>query len=108
MIKSFALAVTLAIVPMAAFAQSSQPPVNNPSNTAPSNSAPVPKSGDATVPAGTAPMPGGVTAKHAAGGVLGAPGNAPAPQGGTMPSTAPTGSMPNPAGGGASSTPAKP
>lgn len=101
MMKSIALAATLAVLPVAAFAQSSQPPVNNPSNTAPSNSAPVPKPGDATLPPGTS----ATGTKDPAGGAMGVPSNSPQPPASaTMPATPPASGTPNPAGGGGSGT----
>ena len=99
MMKSIALAAALAVLPVAAFAQSSQPPVNNPRNTAPSNSAPVPKPGGATLPPGTS----ATGTKDPAGGAMGVPSNSPQPPASaTMPATPPASGTPNPAGGGGS------
>lgn len=99
MMKSIALAATLTVLPAAAFAQSAQPPVNNPSNTAPTNSAPVPKPGGATVPPGTSPT----QTQDPAGGAMGVPSNSPnPPASSTMPATPPASGTPNPAGSGGS------
>ncbi|MDP3255447.1 MAG: hypothetical protein Q8S58_18830 [Bosea sp. (in: a-proteobacteria)] len=104
-LKTLTLAGALALAPMVATAQSTQPPVNSPTNNRPTTAAPVPVPGDATV--APTPQPG-VTANPAGGGVLGAPSNPPMAPSGTMPSTPPTGTAPNPAGGGSTSVPAKP
>ncbi|HEV2553202.1 MAG TPA: hypothetical protein VGV17_05505 [Bosea sp. (in: a-proteobacteria)] len=104
-LKTLTLAGALALAPMVVAAQSTQPPVNAPNNNRPTNTAPVPKAGGATV-APTAKT--GVTANPAGSGSLGAPSNPPMAPSGTMPSTRPTGTAPNPAGGGSSSVPAKP
>lgn len=101
MIKTIALVVGLGIIPMVAFGQSTQPPVNAPNNNQPSSAAPTPAPGGASMPA--TPMTG-VNKDPAGGGAAGAPGNPPASPGGTMPAQpAPVGT-PNPAGGGNSST----
>jgi hypothetical protein len=54
-LKTLTLAGALALAPMVVAAQSTQPPVNNPSNTGTRNTAPVTKPGDATVPPAAQP-----------------------------------------------------
>lgn len=100
MIKSIAIVAGLAILPAAAMAQSTQPPVNSPSNNRPTNSAPVPSPSGATI----APTPAPGVSQNPAGGVIGAPVNPPANPGGTMPAQPAPSGTPNPAGSGASGT----
>jgi hypothetical protein len=70
-LKTLTLASALALAPMVVAAQSTQPPVNNPSNTGTRNPAPVPQPGGATVPPST--QPGAMT--NADGTKVGAPSN---------------------------------
>jgi hypothetical protein len=101
MIKTIALVTGLAIVPIGAFGQSTQPPVNAPNNNQPTSAAPTPVPGGASMPA--TPMTG-VNKDPAGGGAAGAPVIPPANPGGTIPAQpAPVGT-PNPAAGGSSST----
>lgn len=99
MIKTIALVAGLAIVPLAAIAQSTQAPVNSPSNNRPSASAPTPSPNGASMPATPTP---GITQNPAGGGVMGAPANAPASPGGTMPARPAPSGTPDPAGSGVS------
>jgi hypothetical protein len=101
MIKTITLVAGLAIVPAAVFAQSTQAPVNSPSNNRPTTAAPTPTPGDSTRPA-TAPS--GVAKDPAGSGVTGATTNPPANPGGVAPAQPAPSGTPNPASGGASST----
>lgn len=80
-LKTLTLTAALAMAPLVVAAQTTQPPVNNPSNTGTLNPAPAPTPGGATVPPSTQPTP----TTNPDGTRLGAPGDRLPPASGTAP-----------------------